>query len=61
MGPVIDMHSHIALAYLLPMRLDLYRATPHVEHYLPSCCSIDFEVYQNQNFTPAALHALSRA
>jgi len=59
-GPAIDMHTHIALAYLLPMRLDLYRATAHTEHYLPSCCNIDFEVYQNRNFTPAALHALKR-
>ena len=59
-GPVIDMHSHIALAYLLPMRLDLYRTTHHTEHDLPACCRIDFEVYQNKNFTPAALHALKR-
>ncbi|MFN8644622.1 MAG: amidohydrolase family protein [Candidatus Binatia bacterium] len=59
-GPVIDMHAHLALAYLLPMRLDLDRPTAHVEHYLPSCCAIDFEVYQNQNFTPAALQAMKR-
>jgi len=59
-GPVIDMHSHIALAYLLPMRVDLYRATDHTEHYLPACCPIDFEVYQNKNFTPEVLHALKR-
>jgi uncharacterized protein len=59
-GPVIDLHSHIALAYLLPMRVDLYRLTPHTEHYLPACCPVDIEVYQNKNFTPAALHALKR-
>jgi predicted TIM-barrel fold metal-dependent hydrolase len=59
-GPVIDMHSHIALAYLLPMRVDLDRATPHTEHYLPACCPIDFEGYQNRNFTPEALGALKR-
>jgi len=59
-GPVIDMHSHVALAYLLPMRVDLYRATPDTVHYLPACCRIDFEVYQNQNFTPQALSALKR-
>jgi predicted TIM-barrel fold metal-dependent hydrolase len=59
-GPVIDMHSHIALAYLLPMRLDLYRATHHTEHYLPACCRIDFDVYQNRNITPTALRALKR-
>lgn len=57
-GPVIDMHSHVALAYLLPMRVDLHRATHHTEHYLPACCGIDFGVYQNRNFSPAALRAL---
>jgi predicted TIM-barrel fold metal-dependent hydrolase len=59
-GPVIDMHAHLALAYLLPMRVDLDRATAHVAHYLPACCPIDFEVYQNRNFTPDALRALKR-
>ena len=42
------------------MRVDLHRQTPHTEHYLPDCCAIDFEVYQNKNFTPDALHALKR-
>lgn len=59
-GPIIDAHTHIALAYLLPMRVDLYRRSDHTEHYLPACCPIDFEVYQNKNFTPAALHDLKR-
>jgi len=59
-GPIIDAHSHIALAYLLPMRVDLQRASEHTEHYLPACCPIDFEVYQNKNFTAEALHALKR-
>jgi predicted TIM-barrel fold metal-dependent hydrolase len=59
-GPVIDMHSHIALAYLRPMQLDLYRATDHTDHYLPACSRIDFAVYQNKNITPAALHAMKR-
>jgi predicted TIM-barrel fold metal-dependent hydrolase len=59
-GPIIDAHTHIALAYLLPMRVDLYRGSEHTEHYLPACCPIDFEVYQNRNFTPAALQDLKR-
>lgn len=59
-GPIIDMHSHIALAYLRPMRVDLYRESAHTDHYLPACCPIDFEVYQNKNFTPEALQALKR-
>jgi hypothetical protein len=54
------MHTHVALAYLMPMRVDLYRATPHTEHYLPDCCPIDFEGYQNKNFTPEALRALKQ-
>lgn len=57
---MIDVHTHIALAYLLPMRVDLQRATDRTEHYLPACCPIDFEVYQNKNFTPQALSALKR-
>ncbi len=59
-GPVLDAHTHIALAYLLPMRVDLYRASEQTEHYLPACCPIDFEVYQNKNFTPDALQDLKR-
>ncbi len=59
-GPIIDMHSHVALAYLRPMQLDLYRSTHFTEHYLPACCRIDFEGYQNKNFTPEALKALTR-
>ncbi|MEO8603105.1 MAG: amidohydrolase family protein [bacterium] len=57
---MIDVHSHIALAYLLPMRVDLHRATDHTEHYLPGCCPIDFGVYQNKNFTAGALLDLKR-
>ena len=43
-GPVIDMHTHLALAYVRPMQLDLYREAPRTEHYLPSCCKVDFDV-----------------
>lgn len=59
-GPVIDMHTHIALAYLRPLRVDLYRTTPQTEHYLPACCPIDFGVYQNKNIRPEALTAMKR-
>lgn len=59
-GPIIDLHAHVALAYLLPLRVELTRATPATAHYLPACCPIDFEVYQNRNFTPQALRDLTR-
>jgi predicted TIM-barrel fold metal-dependent hydrolase len=59
-GPVLDMHSHLALAYVLPMRLDLQRASDETEHYLPACCRLDLDVYVNRNFTPDALSAMKR-
>lgn len=59
-GPILDMHTHLALAYVLPMKLDLHRATPRTEHYLPSCCALDLDVYVNKNFRERDLRALKR-
>lgn len=59
-GPAIDMHTHLALAYVLPMRVDLHKEHPETQHYLPSGCSIDFDVYINKNFTPEQLTTLKR-
>lgn len=59
-GEIIDMHSHLALAYVRPMQLDLYGAGPPTQHYLPSCCAFDLDVYINRNFSPERLHALER-
>jgi uncharacterized protein len=50
-GPTIDAHTHIAMAYLLPMRLDLQSVAEPTEHYLPmKGRPLDFEVYLNKNF-----------
>lgn len=57
-GEVIDVHTHLALAYVRPMRLDLHRASD-TQHYLPSCCSFDLDVYANRNFTPDQLEKLN--
>jgi uncharacterized protein len=59
-GPIIDVHTHLALAYVRPMGLDLYRATDETEHYLPGCCRFDLDVYINKNFTPEHLKALNK-
>lgn len=59
-GPIIDVHAHLALAYVRPMQLDLFRATGETEHYLPSCCEVDLDVYINKNFSPERLSALER-
>ncbi len=59
-GPVIDVHTHLALAYVRPMQLDLYRNARHTEHYLPSCCKLDLDIYVNKNFEPKDLSAMKR-
>lgn len=50
-GPVIDLHTHVALSYLLPPSVDLYADKPEAEHYLPACCAMDLDVYANRNFS----------
>jgi hypothetical protein len=57
-GPIADMHTHLALAYVRPMSVDLDRLHHETEHYLPSCCAIDLDVYVNKNIPPEALHEL---
>ena len=57
-GPAIDFHTHLALAYLRPMAVDLMRATDRTRHYLPMEDRLDLDVYQNKNFTPASMAAM---
>lgn len=57
---IIDCHTHLALAYILPMSVDLDRETARTEHYLPVERDIDFEVYINKNFTPDDLARLTK-
>ncbi|HTM22008.1 MAG TPA: amidohydrolase family protein [Kofleriaceae bacterium] len=59
-GPIIDVHTHLALSYLLPARVDLQREHARTEHYLPVDRELDLEVYANRNFTPADLRRLER-
>ncbi len=46
----VDMHTHLALAYVRPMALDLTAAHDATEHYLPADAPLDLDVYVNQNF-----------
>jgi uncharacterized protein len=60
-GRAIDVHTHLALAYVLPMRVDLHAAAAPTEHYLSMRGRrIDFEVYLNKNFTPDDLKRMKR-
>lgn len=57
-GPAIDVHTHLALTYLVPSRIDLLAESPRTEHYLPAERAIEFDVYQNRNFSQADRAAL---
>ncbi len=58
LGPVIDMHTHLALSYVLPATVDLGRETTHTSHYLDAEEPIDLDVYANRNYTAQALARL---
>lgn len=59
-GPVADLHTHLALAYVRPMSVDLQALHPETQHYLPACCSLDLDVYANRNMSPEVVRALTR-
>jgi predicted TIM-barrel fold metal-dependent hydrolase len=51
-GPVIDVHTHLALSYLVPPNVDLERETGEVDTYLPAKGRrVDLEVYANRNMS----------
>lgn len=60
LGPAIDVHTHLALAYGPRARVDLLRATEETEHYLPARGPIDFDVYMNRNFASRDLARMKR-
>jgi hypothetical protein len=45
----VDVHTHLALAYVLPMQVDLSRERPRTEHYLPMDLPVDLDIYACQN------------
>lgn len=59
-GPTVDVHTHLALAYVLPQRLDLGREHAVTEHYLPVERELDLDVYANRNFSVADLKRIKR-
>jgi len=57
-GPAIDVHTHLALSFVLPGRVDLLGEHPRTEHYLPLRRPLDLDVYANRNFTEGDLAAM---
>ena len=62
--PAIDLHTHFGIALLLAPAIDLAARTPRTHYYL-DCdredpgCELDLDVYQNANFSAAALTELT--
>jgi predicted TIM-barrel fold metal-dependent hydrolase len=56
----VDMHTHLALAYLRPMALDLTAAHDDVLHYLPKDAPLDLDVYVNKNFRDDEMARMKR-
>lgn len=59
-GPVIDIHTHVAMTHFLPLRVDVFARTPTTRYYLPVTAPIDLEPYSNANFDARALARMKR-
>jgi len=60
LGPIIDVHTHLALAYVRPMGVDLWKTHDRTSHYLPLERPLDMDVYMNKNFTEDDLKRMKR-
>lgn len=59
-GPIADLHTHLALAYVRPPSVDFHKLHSETQHYLPSCCALDLDVYANRNMSPEIVAELTR-
>lgn len=59
-GPIADLHTHLALAYVAPPSVDYGKLHLETQHYLPSCCAIDLDVYANRNMSREIVSELTR-
>ncbi len=59
-GPVVDVHTHLAFAYLRPIQLDLAAAPGPTRHYQPLEAPLDLDVYANKNLRPADIKTMTR-
>ena len=57
-GPIIDSHTHLAMAFLRPLKIDLQAETPATAYYLPLTLPVDLDAYSNTNLDDAAMFAM---
>ena len=60
-GPAIDVHTHLSLAFVLPSTVCQHRVTEEVNTYLPERGrAIDLEPYGNTNLTTGDVSRMKR-
>lgn len=59
-GPVVDLHTHLAMGAVLPFQAELLRESAYVEHYLPGAEPADLDCYANSNFSADGLRRMKR-
>ncbi len=57
-GPVIDMHTHLAMGFVTRHRVDVFTETPHTSHYLPLTAPVDLEPYSNTNLDAESMWSM---
>jgi uncharacterized protein len=57
-GPIIDIHTHVAMTNFVKLKVDVFTETPDIKHYLPVDAAVDLEVYSNRNFAAKDLRRL---
>ena len=60
LGPIADVHTHLALGYLGAPRVDLEREHAATCYYLPAERPLDLDVYANKNMRPGDIKELER-
>ena len=60
LGPVIDVHTHLALTYGGKTKIDLTAQHQCTQHFLPPDRAIDLDVYMNLNFSEDDLSRLRK-
>jgi predicted TIM-barrel fold metal-dependent hydrolase len=59
-GPAIDVHTHLALSFVVRRSVDLGQEHAETQHYLPVERQLDLDVYANRNFSKADMKRLGR-
>ncbi len=57
-GPIIDCHTHLAMAFLRRLTVDIHAATPATAHYLPVTLPVDLDAYSNTNLDKASMFGM---